>query len=423
MSYQVTDSTGDVVSARITVTYLPDAADDSDLGNTLGTTVNVPVLSNDIGDFVLTSVRIVAPGGPVLQLVVAGEGRWQANSDGTVSFFPEVGFMLDPAPVDYQVTDVTGDTVDAQVTITYLPTVAPDVQNGFAFGSPATLNVLTNDTGDFDVSSLRVIDPGTNLGVMSLNVPGQGDWTVDNLLGRLTFTPEPGFMNNPTPVNYEITDLTGDVVRALATVTYLPTAADDESLDNASGTTVTVPILANDVGLFDTSASRIMDPNATVTVPSIPAPGSSGGANSTASIQTLAPVMSMVVPGQGTWRMNTSTSSVSFQPFASFRGNPTPATYRVTDVNGNLVTANVTITYLRTAGLALTGMSVDAPLWGSIAAIVMGLVRRALHPPAPRRPSPHVRWRRRASAMATASTSLRSPDHSVWKVPSLSTRP
>jgi hypothetical protein len=68
----------------------------------------------------------------------------------------------------------------------------------------------------------------------------------------------------------------------------------------------------------------------------------------------------------------TSTSRVSFTPLASFTGNPTPVTYRIADVNGNLVTANVTITYLR--GLALTGMSVDAPLWGSIAAIVMGLV-------------------------------------------------
>jgi CshA-type fibril repeat protein len=367
VSYQVTDTTGDVVSAQLTVTYLPAAADDSDLGNTLGATVNVAVLSNDSGSFVLTSVRIVGSGGPVLQLVVAGEGTWRANSDGTVTFVPEVGFLLDPAPVDYEVTDVTGDTTGAQLTITYVPTVAPDQQNGFAFGVPATLHVLNNDTGDFDASTLRVIDPGTDLGVLTLVVPGEGTWDVDTLLGTLTFTPEPGYLNNPTPVDYEVTDLSGDVVRALATVTYLPTAADDESLGNAAGTTVTVPILGNDVGLFDTSSARIMDPNATV---SGAGPGSS---NSTSSFQTLAPVMVMSVPGQGTWRMNTASSSVSFQPLASFRGDPTPATYRVTDINGNLVTANVTITYLRAAGLALTGMSVEFPLWSSIIAIVMGL--------------------------------------------------
>jgi CshA-type fibril repeat protein len=345
VTYQVTDSTGDTVSAQVTITYLPLAADDADLGNTLGSTVNVAVLGNDSGDFVLTSVRIVAPGGSVLQLVVAGEGTWRANSDGTVTFIPESGFLLDPAPVDYEVTDVTGDLTGAQLTITYVPTVAPDVQAGFSFGAPATLNVLSNDTGDFDLSTLRVIDPGTNLGVMSLNVPGEGDWAVDTALGRLTFTPEPGFLNNPTPVNYEITDLSGDVVRALATVTYLPTATDDESRDNPAGSTVSVPILGNDVGLFNTSTSRLL--------------------------RSGTPMMTMSVADEGTWRMFTSTSEVQFTPLATFRDDPTPVSYRVMDVNGNVVSANVTITYLRT--LALTGMSVDVPLWGSIVAIVMGL--------------------------------------------------
>ena len=47
------------------------------------------------------------------------------------------------------------------MTITYVPTVAPDVQNGNVIGSPTVVNVLTNDTGDFDLSTLRIIDPGT----------------------------------------------------------------------------------------------------------------------------------------------------------------------------------------------------------------------------------------------------------------------
>ncbi|MGE3446348.1 MAG: hypothetical protein AB7H92_02055 [Microbacteriaceae bacterium] len=376
--YRVRDITGDYATAIVTVTYLPAAADDSDLDNAVSTTVNVAVLSNDTGDFVPASVRVVGTGGPVLQVVVSGEGTWQANSDGTITFFPEVGFLLDPAPIDYEVTDVTGDTVGAQLTVTYLPTVAPDVKNGNVIGSPAVLSVVSNDTGDFDLSTLRVIDPGTDLGVLTLVVPGEGRWDVDTLLGRLTFTPESGYMGNPTPVNYEIVDLSGDVVRALATVTYLPEAADDESLDNPSGTTVTVPILGNDVGLFDTASARIMDPNAPTPIPSIPAPGSSGGASSTVTFHILGPVMTMSVPGEGTWRMNTATPSVSFQPLASFRGNPTPITYRVADINGNLVTANVTITYLRTAGLAYTGMEAGTQLAAALGAIALGLIGVAI---------------------------------------------
>ncbi len=73
-------------------------------------------------------------------------------------------------------------------------------------------------------------------------------------------------------------------------------------------------------------------------------------------------MMSMVVPGEGTWRMNASTSTVTFEPMLGFTGDPTPVPYRVADVNGNWATANVTITYLQPAALALTGMSVDLPL-------------------------------------------------------------
>jgi CshA-type fibril repeat protein len=184
--------------------------------------------------------------------------------------------------------------------------------------------------------------------VLTVVVPGEGTWTTDTTLGRLTFTPEPGFLGNPTPVTYEITDLTGDVVQALATITYLPIAEDDESLDNPAGATVTVPILGNDLGLFDTTTPRLM----------------SGGT----------PVMSMVVPGEGTWRMHVSTSTVSFQPLPGFTGDPTPVPYRVADLNGNWVTASVTITYLQPAALALTGASIDAPLYGSLTAILMGII-------------------------------------------------
>jgi CshA-type fibril repeat protein len=232
--------------------------------------------------------------------------------------------------------------------VAYVPTVAPDVKNGGVIGSPMFVNVLTNDTGDFDLSTLRIIDPVTHLPVLTVVVPGEGTWTTDTTLGRLTFTPEPGFLGNPTPVTYEITDLTGDVVQALATITYLPIAANDESRGNRSGTIVSVPILGNDLGLFDTTTPRLVSHGA--------------------------PVMSMLVPGEGTWRMHVSTSTVTFEPLRGFTGDPTPVPYRVADINGNWVSANVTITYLQPTALALTGASVDAPLYGSLAAILMGII-------------------------------------------------
>ncbi|WP_452222679.1 Ig-like domain-containing protein, partial [Lacinutrix chionoecetis] len=42
-----------------------------------------------------------------------------------------------------------------------------------------------------------------------LVVPGEGTWTVDET-GEVTFTPEPGFTGDPTPVNYTIDDNDGN---------------------------------------------------------------------------------------------------------------------------------------------------------------------------------------------------------------------
>ena len=63
--------------------------------------------------------------------------------------------------------------------------------------------------------------------VSTLTVPGEGAWTVNPTTGALTFTPQAGFEGDPTPVDYEVTDTTGDTVAATVTVTYVPAAADD----------------------------------------------------------------------------------------------------------------------------------------------------------------------------------------------------
>jgi CshA-type fibril repeat protein len=345
----VQDTTADFATATVTVTYLPEAADDADPGNTIGTTVNVPVLGNDTGVFTSNTVRIVGPGGPVAQLVVAGEGTWRANTDGTVTFEPEAGFLVDPAPVRYRVTDVTGDTVEAQVAVTYVPTAVADRSDGNALGTSPVIDPLPNDIGDFDATSVRLVDSaGTS--VTSLTVAGEGVWTVDTADGRVTFAPAAGYVGNPTPVGYRVTDVTGDTAQSTITVTYLPAASNDQSLGNTQGSPVSVSILGNDAGALDVSTARLLGPGGT-------------------------PMMNVVVAGEGTWNMNAVTGVVTFTPAPGFTGDPTPIDYRVFDVNGNPADAQIVITYLHPSaiGLALTGMSSQTPLMLALVAIVLGL--------------------------------------------------
>jgi CshA-type fibril repeat protein len=348
--YRVIDTTGDAASATITVTYLPQATNNSSLGHAAGTTVNVDVLGNDSGSFVLNSMRVIDPGTtlPVTTLVVAGEGEWRANADGTITFVPEAGFYADPTPIDYEVTDVTGDRVRAQLRLAYVPVAALNQSSGNVLGAPAVIDPLANDTGTFDPTSVRIVDPGTLLPVTTLLVPGEGQWDVDALTGVITFTPAPGFVGNPTTITYQVTDITGDTVQATITVSYLPQAVDDEKLGNPQGDPVEVLVLPNDLGSFAPGTARLLS-----------------GAT---------PMMTLTVPGEGTWQMNAPLARVTFTPLAGFTADPTPVPYRVTDVNGNTASANVTITYLRVSGLAYTGLEAPQQLAGALGAIALGLI-------------------------------------------------
>lgn len=91
-------------------------------------------------------------------------------------------------------------------------------------GSVTTVNILDNDHGNLDISSIRFVDTkegailwenGTAVGGTSLEttdkliVAGEGNWTISND-GTITFRAEDGFTGVPTPVYYIINCKQGD---------------------------------------------------------------------------------------------------------------------------------------------------------------------------------------------------------------------
>ena len=213
ITYEVSDSRGHAAQAAVVITYLPIAADDSDLDNVPGSTVTVPVASNDTGEGLdPASVKIVDPSSeaPVSELVIPGEGTWTVDPEtGDITFTPEAGFINDPAPITYVITDAEGETVEAQVTVTYLPSATDDTSSGNQPGSAVTVPVVDNDSEAVDPTTVRVTDPTTGDPVEELVVPGEGTWTVDPETGDITFTPEAGFDGNPTPISYTAEDAEG----------------------------------------------------------------------------------------------------------------------------------------------------------------------------------------------------------------------
>uniref|UniRef100_UPI003332BF61 Ig-like domain-containing protein n=1 Tax=Psychrobacter sp. TB55-MNA-CIBAN-0194 TaxID=3140445 RepID=UPI003332BF61 len=177
-------------------------------------------LENDIDP---TTVKLLDPadGSEVTTLTVTGEGEWVVDPNtGEVTFTPEAGFTGDPTPVEYVVSDTTGLQADpATITIDYpqtVPVAVDDEKLDQVLGDAITVAVVGNDTdaqNDIDPTTVIITQSpaGSTIAAdgKSVIVAGEGTWSVDAATGDITFTPEAGFTDNPTPISYTVEDTTG----------------------------------------------------------------------------------------------------------------------------------------------------------------------------------------------------------------------
>ncbi|MDM5270827.1 Ig-like domain-containing protein [Sulfurovum sp. zt1-1] len=226
IEYIVSDTNGLVSnSATVTIDYPQTApvAYDDDANGTSGFATTVDVLANDTdaeNDINTSSIHITGTTNPGDTLVVAGEGNWSVSPVHTVIFTPEAGFTGDPESITYIITDNTGLTSNAATVSIDYPQTAPvavdDNETNTTLGAATTLNVVANDTdaeNDINASTVNFVDGNATDEngddyADSLVVAGEGNWTVD-ADGNVTFTPEAGFIGDPTPIFYTVTDRTG----------------------------------------------------------------------------------------------------------------------------------------------------------------------------------------------------------------------
>lgn len=250
VSYTVSDATGLVSNeALLTIDYpqsAPVAKDDFKVNPgvpapTNPTTLNVladngdGVDSDPENDLSVQSINLQHADavdsdndGDADSLVVAGEGAWVLDNAGNVTFTPEPGFLADPTPITYTVSDINGLVSNvATITVDYPQTAPLAVDDQLLeqmLGTAVTLTALANDSdpeNNIDPTSLTLIDTANGAAVTTLMVAGEGTWVVDTTTGNVTFTPETGFLGDPTPVQYTVSDTTGLQSNvATLTITY-----------------------------------------------------------------------------------------------------------------------------------------------------------------------------------------------------------
>ncbi len=366
------DSTGTAISANSEIVTVlmeripPVATDETQVNNvsTSPTLFTAAADDTDInGDIDVSSAAFTNPNaidtdadGDTDTLIVSGEGTWTFdNTTGEAQFTPAPGFTADPTPVTYIVSDATTLVSNTALLIADYPQSAPVAVDDFLQNSlpplpsnPTTVNVLLANGGAVDsdpendllastisFTDTNAIDTDGDGDNDNLLVTTEGSWTVD-ALANVTFTPAAGFLADPTPIKYTVSDVTSLVSNeATITIEYpqtAPVAVDDQRLEQPLGQPVVISVLDNDSDVennIDPATVRIVDPVTGLSVDTI------------------------VVPNEGVWTVDTTSGEISFLAEPDFLDDPTPISYRVFDSTGVPSNwATVTITFEEPAGLA-----------------------------------------------------------------------
>ncbi|GDX19374.1 hypothetical protein LBMAG07_02950 [Actinomycetes bacterium] len=348
VTYRVTDITGQTATSTLTpvVPPAPAAVADTSTGN-YDTDQTLSILSDDTpGDasapLVPSTVKLCGTDQTpnncnVTTLVVANQGTYTVNADGSVTFDPLSTFTGTATPITYQVADSLGQVASATITVTVR--TPPDAVNDVSSGNYDTnqlINPLTNDvdgSGTIDptwvkLCAANVVAP--NCTSTSLTIAGEGTYTVNQATGVVTFDPLPSFTGAATPITYQISDSFGQTDSATITPTVgappLPVAVNDTSTGN-------------------------WDTNQTITPTSNDTPGSTSFPFVATSVKLCATgqtapscnATTLTVTNEGTYTVNAN-GTVTFDPLPTFSGTATPVTYQATDTLGRIDDATITPT-------------------------------------------------------------------------------
>jgi len=193
----------------------------------------------------------------------------------------------------------------------HIDVLANDIEGSFSF-NPSTVKITSSPEGS------TLSENGKTLTVLN-----EGVWQVEETTGQITFTPQQGFVGDPTPISYSVQDMAGNESGAEVEVNY-PPVANSDSVNAQIGKEVTVYVTDNDTPTsspLDKPSVRIIDP--------------SNGDE----------VESLIVDGEGSWITNND-GSISFTPNEGLQNSPTAIEYTVKEQEGDVSNrATVTIIY------------------------------------------------------------------------------
>lgn len=309
-TYKIDENSGEVSFTPNTDFFSPEELDDPALMQKKATSIRV-IVSN------MTTNTDQGPG----HVMAYGASRPAHTINDNNESYKEVTTMYTPTVTKPSVV-IRDAAVNEQVgrSVTLRPNFAQ------ADGQPA-----------IDTKSISLIDAQGNDAGRTLSVDGEGDWKVNDD-GSVTFTPQVGFVGNPTPVRYTAKNSLGIAARppaededkkATLTVTYEVPDGRTATTNGAQGTVQRSTDRTTAEGDLGLSARQMF-------------PGYPDSWYNPFTYQLVDPDGNVIesdslqIPNVGTYTIDSSSGEVSFTPDAFFTGAAPAVDVRIK----NLTTAN-----------------------------------------------------------------------------------
>ena len=264
--------------------------------------------------------------------------KTEDGKDPVVVFTPTDKTYAGPVqPVTVQAQDKNGTAV----TTTYTPNITPvkptakgttseGAQGQEQSGTPTFTEGNTKTPIDPTVPA-KLIDPETGepTDETSVEVPGEGTYTINPETGELTFKPEPNFTGKAQGIEVQRKDTNGTPATAKYTPTVKPVTptSDDVVSEDVQGAKQTgTPV-------FTDGKTTVNGKEVTVKIDETVKP----------TLEGADPEGKVVVPGEGTYTID-GKGVVTFTPEPQFTGKASGVTVKRVDKNGTEVTAKYTPT-------------------------------------------------------------------------------
>ena len=271
---------------------------------------------------------------------VPGEGTYEIDENGKVTFTPEPNFTGEAKGIEVQREDKNGTPVNGK----YTPFVKPvtpkgedkgteDIQGATQKATPTFTGGKTTVNGKEETVEIdttkpaKLVDPTTGKPTdeTTVKVPNEGTYTIDPKTGEVTFTPEPNFTGKTSGIKVQRVDKNGTPATATYTPTVVPVTptgeekttvgiqgATQKATPNFTPGKTTVNGVEKTVEIDETKPAKFVDPE-------------TGQPTDKTTIK---------VPNEGTYTIDPKSGEVTFTPEPNFTGRGTGVTVQRVDKNG-----------------------------------------------------------------------------------------